>query len=120
VMEQLIDESRAVAEGSGSALERLRQLVELTVIFHATHTKEVFIGNHELRSLEAANLTAVLALRDAFEGIYQTLLDEGMRRGEFACGDVKLTSYALLSVCTGGAIVREARGAPSCPYFWFC
>src|SRR5579863_3586845 len=35
VTEQLVDESRAVAVGPGSALDRLRKLVELTVIFHA-------------------------------------------------------------------------------------
>lgn len=101
VMEQLIEQSRAVAEAPGNVLERLRRLVEHTVIFHATHTKEVFIGNHELRSLEPANLAAIMALRDAFERIYQELLHEGMRQGVFITTDVKVTSYALLSMSTG-------------------
>lgn len=101
VMEQLNAESRAVAEAPGPTPERLRRLVEATVIFHATHTKEVFIGNHELRSLEPANLAAILALRDEFECIYQNLLGEGMRQGVFMPADVKVTSYALLAMCTG-------------------
>lgn len=101
VMEQLNAESRAVAEAPGPVPERLRRLVEATVLFHATHTKEVFIGNHELRSLEPANLAAVMALRDEFERIYQNLLRDGMRQGVFILADVKVTSYALLAMCTG-------------------
>ena len=101
VMEQLNAESRAVARAPGSIEERLRRLVEATVIFHATHTKEVFIGNHELRSLEPAHLARILTLRDEFEYIYQTLLDEGMRQAVFIQSDVKITSYALLAMCTG-------------------
>ena len=101
VMEQLNAESRAVAEAPGSAPKRLRRLVEATVIFHATHTKEVFIGNHELRSLEPANLAAIMTLRDEFERIYQNLLREGMAQGVFMLADVKVTSYALLAMCTG-------------------
>ena len=101
VVEQLVAESRRVVEASDGTLDRLRRLVEHTVIFHATHTKEVFIGNHELRSLEPANLAEVMALRDAFEHLYQEMLREGMQQGIFAPADVKVTSYALLAMCTG-------------------
>ena len=101
VMEELIAESLDAAQTSRYPVERLGKLVRNTVIFHATHTKEVFIGNHELRSLEPDNLAAVMALRDRFERIYQEVLAQGAEQGIFDCADVKVASYGLLTMCTG-------------------
>ena len=101
IMERLIEGSEEVVGQHDNPVEQLQHLVRHTVIFHATHTKEVFIGNHELRSLEPGNRAAILSLRDRFERIYQDVLREGMERGLFAAADVKVVSFALLGMCTG-------------------
>lgn len=36
--------------------------------------------------------------RDRYEEIFQGVLKEGIRKGEFECVDVKLTSYAVLGM----------------------
>lgn len=115
VNEQLIEESERLVRRHDDPVTRLRELVQHTVVFHALRTKEVFIGNYELRSLEPANRTEIMALRDRFEHIYQSVLRDGMGRGMFVETDVKVTSYALLTMCTGVSSWYRPRGRLDAP-----
>jgi hypothetical protein len=42
-------------------------------------------------------------MRDAYEGIFQDLIRQGIDDGAFAVVDVKILSYAILTLCTAGA-----------------
>ena len=42
-------------------------------------------------------------MRDAYERIFQDLIHQGAKKGVFANGDIKILSYAILTLCTAGA-----------------
>ncbi|MCJ8502328.1 hypothetical protein MRX98_17215 [Desulfatitalea sp. M08but] len=82
---------------------RLRAAVRGHVRFHLERQKETFIASSELRGLTPAHFYTVTARRDAYESIFQELIRHGMGQGVFAPGDVKILSYAVLTLCTAGA-----------------
>jgi len=101
VMDDLLGQAIVVAERPGTATERLRWLIDVHIQFHAHRRREVFVGNNELRSLMPANRDKIVRLRERYERIFQDLIAAGQAEGSFALDDVKLTSYAVLAMCTG-------------------
>ena len=83
--------------------QRMRAAVRQHVRFHLERQKENFIANSELRGLTADHFRAIVSMRDAYERIFQDLIYKGARMGVFADGDVKILSYAILTLCTAGA-----------------
>ncbi|MFH1153758.1 MAG: TetR/AcrR family transcriptional regulator [Pseudomonadota bacterium] len=82
---------------------RMRIAVRAHVKFHCDRQKEVLISDSELRGLTAKNYKSFVALRDAYEKIFQDMLAQGMDQGYFAAGDIKVISYAILTMCTAVA-----------------
>jgi TetR/AcrR family transcriptional regulator, cholesterol catabolism regulator len=110
VMEDLLrDVEQAIAQ-EHDPLERLRAGVRSHVIFHASRTKEVFIGNSELRSLTPKNRTKVIRLRDAYEAVFRDIIQEGCDSGIFRIDDVRVATFALLAMCTGPSTWFTPRG----------
>jgi len=95
-----LKESLAAA---GETEGRMRRAVQSHVRFHLERQKENFIANSELRGLSAQNLRAIVARRDEYERLFQSIIQEGMDHGVFPAGDVKILSYAILTLCTAGA-----------------
>jgi AcrR family transcriptional regulator len=83
--------------------ERMRAAVRSHVGFHLEHQKETFIASSELRGLSQSHLALVIAQRDTYESVFQALIQEGIDQGVFDPGDVKILSYAILTLCTAGA-----------------
>jgi hypothetical protein len=48
--------------------------------------------------------------RRHYEMIFQNLISEGSEQGVFAKGDVKILSYAILTLCTAGATWFKSDG----------
>ena len=82
---------------------RLRAAVRGHVQFHLDRQKENFIANSELRGLTREHYQAIVHKRDAYERIFQEILTAGQGQGIFATADVKILSYAVLTLCTAGA-----------------
>jgi AcrR family transcriptional regulator len=82
---------------------QVRAAVRGHVRFHLERQKENFIANSELRGLTADHYQAIVTLRDEYESIFQDLIRQGAEGGVFADGDVKILSYAILTLCTAGA-----------------
>ena len=82
---------------------RMRTAVRSHVRFHLERQKENFIANSELRGLTAEHYRAIVQKRDEYETIFQDLIRQGTAEGVFANGDVKILSYAILTLCTAGA-----------------
>jgi AcrR family transcriptional regulator len=83
--------------------DRMRAAVRSHVTFHLNRQKETFIASSELRGLSADHFGSIVARRDAYEKIVQDLIRTGMQKGIFAPADVKILSYAILTLCTAGA-----------------
>ena len=82
---------------------RMRAAVRSHVAFHLSRQKETFIASSELRGLSQPHFSKIVALRDEYEQVFQTLIASGIEAGIFAPGDVKILSYAILTLCTAGA-----------------
>lgn len=97
----------AAAQG----IERqMRAAVRGHVCFHLDRQKENFIANSELRGLNAEHYLAIVKKRDEYELIFQDLIRQGALAGVFADVDVKILSYAILTLCTAGATWYNPNG----------
>ncbi len=85
-------------------LQRLHEAIAHHIRLHTTYKSEFFIVDTELRSLEGESRPYILSLRDKYEALLQELLQDGIERGIFRPTDVKVTSYALIAMCTEVAV----------------
>jgi AcrR family transcriptional regulator len=90
--------------------QRIRAAVRGHVCFHLERQKENFIANSELRGLTAEHYRAIVKKRDEYESIFQDLIRQGTEEGVFADVDVKILSYAILTLCTAGATWYKPNG----------
>lgn len=81
-------------------LIRLYQAITNHIRLHTTYKSEFFIIDTEIRSLEGDNRRYILAMRDHYESLLQDLLRDGMEQGVFRISDVKVSSYAIIAMCT--------------------
>ncbi|MBA1687076.1 TetR/AcrR family transcriptional regulator, partial [Escherichia coli] len=77
----LLRELDLALAGKADPVERLRAFVAFHVTYHMTRKREVFIANSELRSLDAKNYDAVVALRGAYEQRLAQILADGLADG---------------------------------------
>jgi AcrR family transcriptional regulator len=89
---------------------RMRTAVRSHVRFHLERQKENFIANSELRGISADHYRAIVKKRDEYEAIFQSLIRQGIEEGVFAMVDVKILSYAILTLCTAGASWYNPNG----------
>jgi AcrR family transcriptional regulator len=89
---------------------RMRAAVRNHIRFHLERQKETFIASCELRGLSPDNFKTVVARRDSYERMFQELICTGMNEGVFAPNDVKVISYAILTLCTAGATWYRPQG----------
>jgi AcrR family transcriptional regulator len=83
--------------------ERLVALVELHVRAHASAPEQTRVVDDEVNALSAEARAEVVALRDRYEGLWQSALDDGVARGDFRIGSVAVVRRALLEMCSGVA-----------------
>jgi AcrR family transcriptional regulator len=106
---------KRLGEATG-AKERIKAVIYCHVIFHVQRQKEAIIAESELRGLTARNYKEIIQMRDDYEKLLQDVLEEGVAEGIFAESDIKVISYAILSmgtaVCTwfkkSGRLSKEA------------
>ncbi|HEX9889084.1 MAG TPA: TetR/AcrR family transcriptional regulator [Nitriliruptorales bacterium] len=83
--------------------ERLVTLVRLHVAAHAHHQLEALVVDNEMRALSDAKRDEVVAVRDAYERMWQDAIADGVRDGVFTVDDERAARLALLEMCTGVA-----------------
>ncbi|HEV2580401.1 MAG TPA: TetR/AcrR family transcriptional regulator [Ktedonobacteraceae bacterium] len=89
-----------IVQSSSPLLQRLREAIANHIRLHTTYKAEFFIIDTEIRALERENRAAILAQRDHYEDMLQTLLREGMNQELLRRFDIKIASYALIAMCT--------------------
>ena len=80
--------------------QRLYEAISNHILLHTTYKSEFFIIDTEIRALEGDNRGKILAMRDYYEDLIQGLLHEGMEQGVLCHTDVKISSYAIIAMCT--------------------
>lgn len=97
-------------EGRVDIEERMGAAVSSHVRFHLNRQKETFIANSELRGLTPEHYQEIVHKRDEYEQIFQQIIQEGIEKGVFAAVDLKILSYAILTLCNAGAIWFKPKG----------
>lgn len=112
-LENLTGYLRGNLDGLTDVEQRMRAAVRSHVRFHLMRQKETFIANSELRGLTPEHYREIVAKRDEYEQIFQGIIREGCAAGAFADVDVKILSYAILTLCNAGAIWFNPKGRMS-------
>jgi len=99
-MRQLNANLERILREQSDPLQRLYEAIANHIRLHTTYKNEFFIIDTEIRALEGDNRTNILALRDRYETLLQELLRDGMEKGIFRQSDVKVSSYAIIAMCT--------------------
>jgi AcrR family transcriptional regulator len=99
-MRQLNANLEHIVHQQRSVQQRLHEAIANHIRLHTTFKSEFFIIDTEIRALEGENRSRILSLRDQYEALLQGLLCEGMEQGVFRESDVKVSSYAIIAMCT--------------------
>ncbi|HET8840112.1 MAG TPA: TetR/AcrR family transcriptional regulator, partial [Ktedonobacteraceae bacterium] len=109
-MRQLNSNLENILNQPGGILEKLNQAIASHIRLHTTYKAEFFIIDTEIRALEEEQRKEILAQRDEYEHLFQSLLQEGMDAGILRTSDVKITSYAIIAMCTEVASWFRTKG----------
>jgi AcrR family transcriptional regulator len=99
-MNELLTDFERVTE-YGTTPERLRLAMESHVRYHATHQRDVRVGNREVTSLAEPFRSEVIGLRSRYARAWQHLIATGVEEGVFVTPSAQLSAYALLEMGIG-------------------
>ena len=99
-MQLLNNSTERIVREYADPLQQLHEVIANHIRMHTTYKAEFFILDTEIRSLERESRPSILALRHKYETLLQEILHEGMEQGIFRRCDVKVTSYAIITMCT--------------------
>lgn len=99
-LNQVLDETLA---GKGAVDIRLERAIAAHIDFHIKRQKEVLISDSELRGLSPDNRKEIIGMRKTYEQRFQDLIAEGIEAKVFARTNIKVASYAILTLCSAVA-----------------
>jgi AcrR family transcriptional regulator len=102
-MRHLLDPAQSMFAVVTDPLDRIVRLVDLHVRKHAEENLLSLVGDTEIRSLSPPLRREMVALRDAYQRMWEDAIQDGAGRGIFQVPDVKLAAFALIEMCTGVA-----------------
>jgi AcrR family transcriptional regulator len=86
-------------DGVGTPAERLAEAVRSFVRWHAEHHMTARVVQYELGALAEAHHAEVTDLRKATDGAVRSIIEDGVKAGDFDVADVRGTTVAVLSLC---------------------
>ncbi len=109
-MQRLVSSTEHILQTHSDPLQRLYAVIANHIRLHTSYKDEFFIIDTEIRALEDENRSYIISLRKKYEALLQDLLRDGMERGTFRQSDVKISSYAIIAMCTEVATWFRADG----------
>jgi AcrR family transcriptional regulator len=97
-LQETVRELDEIASRPASATERLRSMVRAYALSVTANLDSVGIYLREWRSLPSPELARVRARRRAMRSLFESVIAEGSRRREFAAGDAKIATLAILGM----------------------
>ena len=98
-LEGTVRELEAIANRDASASERLHDMVTTYVRAVTANLDAVGLYLREWRSLPAPDLRRLRAKRHAMRALFEDVVAQGVRTREFAAGDEKIATLAILGMC---------------------
>ncbi|RYX97985.1 MAG: TetR/AcrR family transcriptional regulator [Comamonadaceae bacterium] len=97
----LIDSVRAAVDVAPTALDKVRQFMLVTADFMDADRDSWMAGSNAFwMGSESETRAMAIALRNEYETLLRTCIDEAIKSGEFRPGNVALTGRFLLSALT--------------------
>jgi AcrR family transcriptional regulator len=87
--------------GVDDVAEQLQAATESLVLDFLRNPAEVTVCNTEVRSLEPANRSAIVAKRDCYAGRVRAIIAHGCQTGRFETADPALAAFAVLEMGNG-------------------
>ncbi|WP_127360681.1 TetR/AcrR family transcriptional regulator [Actinacidiphila soli] len=87
------------ANTGGTPAERLAAAVRSFVRWHAEHHTTGRVVQYELDALSAEHYAEIVGLRRQSEGVIRSVIQDGVKSGEFDVPEVSGTTLAVLSLC---------------------
>ena len=103
----ILEEAR---DGGGAPAERLATAVRGFVRWHAEHHTTARVVQYELGALGEEHHAEVIAIRRDTDAAVRSIIEDGVRSGDFDVPDVRGTTVAVLSLCIDVARWFNARG----------
>jgi AcrR family transcriptional regulator len=98
-LEGTVRELEAIAGRDASASDRLHDMVKAYVRAVTANLDAVGLYLREWRSLPAPDLRRLRAKRHAMRALFEDVVAQGVRTREFAVGDEKVATLAILGMC---------------------
>jgi AcrR family transcriptional regulator len=117
LVESGIDEFSAATKNlTGTAEERLRALVEAHVTVIAANIDQALVVFHQWRHIEGEDRQRILAKRRNYERRIRTIVDRGIRSGEFQSDlDARVAVLGILGILNWCPEWYSHRGHDSVP-----
>ena len=94
----MLDDMRESFTRSGTARERLANVVRTLVSHHSHQQTAARVATYELRSLSPAHRASIAAIRRDMESIIREAIRAGVDEGEFTVGDLGVATMAIVSL----------------------
>lgn len=100
VMDELFDQTQeAVATAAGTPAERLRAGISAFVLFNIEHPHEAAVSDAGFSALTDAQRRTIISMRDRFDGLFTSIIDDGLADGSFKTAQPELAKVTMLSAC---------------------
>jgi len=110
-METLLEALKDALIDIDGPAARLDAFVRFHIRYHIDYPDDVMLAYMELRSLEADGLKTIMPLRDRYEAVLCSILEEGAAKGLFQIADTAVHTRAILAMLTGVTVwYREGGG----------
>ena len=110
-LNRLLGAAREAIADSADPVRRMGSLVAVHVLAHAVGPAETRVVDNEVDVLTPAAREPVVALRDAYERLWATAIEDGVAAGVFHTAHPAVTRLALLEMCSGVARWYSPQGA---------
>jgi AcrR family transcriptional regulator len=102
-LDRLLTAAGQVLTESPSPVAAMSGLVQTHVVAHALRQAETVVVDTELRALSPERRRPIVALRDEYEDLWESVIEKGQASGTFQVPDPSVARLALLQMCSGVA-----------------
>lgn len=109
VMVELLARGRSAVEGVEDPAERLRALIRQHVVFHCERRFEAKVADDQLHALDDARQAEVIAVRDAYERLFRSAVEDGARQG-WVVPDAAVVTFAITTMASSVTVWYREDG----------
>lgn len=109
-MKTLIQNLKKLIDSNDDPAVQLIAAIHYHVRFHGENQKVGLVSDSELRGLQGKALERIIEYRDRYEDIFREILAKGVQSGSFTPVDPKLTTLAILTMCSQVAYWYRPQG----------